>query len=358
MIQLKRENLLRADADAIVNTVNTVGVMGKGIALQFSKAFPENLVTYQRACKAGEVAIGKMLVVERTSLKGFERPRYIINFPTKKHWRQPSRLEYVQAGLDALVEELKQLGVSSVAVPPLGCGLGGLEWGEVLPLIERAAHQTPGIEWQVFEPAGAPNAATMPNRTARPQMTRSAAIILTLMDRYLVPSFEYPVSLLEIQKLVYFLKTTGVNLSRIQFRAAAYGPYSDEIAQILNRMDGHFILGYGDGQNKPDTPITIQPGAVDEARQFLAGNAELLAPLEQVAQLIEGYEDPYGMELLSSVHWVSTVEDIGALDDMDLAVKRVHSWNQRKAQTLRTEHIHCAWLHLKEQGWLANGLAH
>jgi len=356
MIELKRGNLLLADADALVNTVNTVGVMGKGIALQFSKAFPDNLSAYERACKANELEVGRMFVFERTGLEGFERPRYIINFPTKKNWRQPSRIEYIRAGLDALVEELNRLGISSVAVPPLGCGLGGLEWGEVLPLIEAAAQRTPNVSWQVFEPAGAPDAATMPNRTARPKMTRITATILALMDRYLVPGFDYPVSLLEIQKLVYFLVASGEKLPRINFRAANYGPYSDEVAHVLSRMDGHFILGYGDGHNRPETPITVQSDAIREAREYLAQDSSLRDSIERVAKLIEGYEDPYGMELLSTVHWVANIEDRAALDDIDLAVKKVHDWSPRKAKTLQAEHITCAWLHLKEWGWLAHGL--
>lgn len=358
MIELKKGNLLLADADAIVNTVNTVGVMGKGIALQFSKAFPENFAAYERACKAGEVEVGRMFIQEHSSLEK-SHPRFIINFPTKKHWRQPSRLEYVQSGLNALADDLKRLGIQSVAVPPLGCGLGGLSWTEVLPLIESAASRTPEITWQVYEPSGPPDAATMPNRTAKPKMTRSIAIIVALMDRYLIPGFDYPVSLLEIQKLVYFLNAVGEKLPRINFRAAAYGPYSDEVAHILNRADSHFILGIGDGQNKPNTPIILQPQAVKQANLLLENEPGLKASIERVAALIEGYEDPYGMELLSSVHWIATVHDVNAKEDMDSAVKGVHSWNQRKANTLRREHIHCAWLHLKDQGMLGLGeLAH
>ncbi|MBK9027719.1 MAG: macro domain-containing protein [Propionivibrio sp.] len=213
MIELTRGNLLLAKADAIVNTVNTVGVMGKGIALQFSKAFPENLVAYQRACKDGSVAIGKMLVQETSSLER-SLPRYIINFPTKKHWKQPSKLEYVEEGLNALVEELKRLGVRSVAVPPLGCGLGGLRWSEVLPRLIEAAQRTPDIKWLVYEPAGAPAATSMPNETVKPKMTRSIAIVIALIDRYLVPSFGYPVSLLEIH-------TASPNTAGVRSQTAA-----------------------------------------------------------------------------------------------------------------------------------------
>lgn len=354
MIELKRGNLLLAETDAIVNTVNTVGVMGKGIALQFSKAFPENFAAYERACKAGQIKIGQMFIHEFSSLER-SQPRYIINFPTKKHWRQPSRLEYIQEGLAALVGDIKRLGIRNVAVPPLGCGLGGLKWSDVLPLIEMAATQTSETTWQVYEPAGTPDASAMPNKTAKPKMTRSIAIIIALIDRYLVPGFDYPVSLLEIQKLVYFLNAVGAKLPRINFRAAAYGPYSEEVAHILNRADGHFVLGFGDGQNKPDTPISLRSGAIEEATELLNHEPSLGNSIERVAELIEGYEDPYGMELLSSVHWIVTVNDVEARDDMDRAVAGVHAWNERKSKVLRREHIHCAWLHLKEHGMLGFG---
>ena len=142
-------NLLNADVEALVNTVNTVGVMGKGIALQFKRRFPLNFEVYAGACSRGEVQVGRMLVVETTAFSG---PRFIINFPTKKHWREPSRLEYVSAGLTALVHEVKSRGIRSIAIPPLGCGNGGLSWSEVRPMIDRAVVQLPGVHVLVFSP--------------------------------------------------------------------------------------------------------------------------------------------------------------------------------------------------------------
>jgi O-acetyl-ADP-ribose deacetylase (regulator of RNase III) len=143
-------DLLAAAVDALVNPVNTAGVMGKGLALQFKKVFPDNFAAYARACKAGEVVTGRMHVVHRPA-----PPRFIFNFPTKQHWRQPSRLEYVRDGLVDLVARVRELAIHSLAVPALGCGNGGLDWNDVRPLIEQAFAAVPDVRVVLFEPTDA-----------------------------------------------------------------------------------------------------------------------------------------------------------------------------------------------------------
>jgi O-acetyl-ADP-ribose deacetylase (regulator of RNase III) len=157
MLQRAHGNLLHAETDAIVNTVNTVGVMGKGLALQFAEAFPENTRIYARACRAGEVRVGKMLVVERDVA-----PRFIVNFPTKQHWRSPSQLAWIEEGLTDLVAEVRARRIASIAIPPLGCGLGGLSWADVKPRIEAAFAALPDVRVLVYEPE-----APMEKRTKR-----------------------------------------------------------------------------------------------------------------------------------------------------------------------------------------------
>ena len=125
MIEYKTGNLLHEDAEALVNSVNCVGVMGRGIALQFKRAWPDNFRAYAAACRRGEVRPGRMFVFPTNQL---DNPKYIINFPTKRHWRSKSRLEDIRAGLEALAQEIRQRKIRSVAVPPLGSGLGGLPW--------------------------------------------------------------------------------------------------------------------------------------------------------------------------------------------------------------------------------------
>jgi len=153
MLEFKQGNLLEEDAEALVNAVNCVGVMGKGIALQFKQAFPENFQQYKKACDAKEVQPGRMFTVPTGKLFN---PKYIINFPTKRHWRDKSKIEDIQTGLKALVAEVQQLGITSIAIPALGCGNGGLDWVEVKPLIESAFVELPEVKVVVFEPTDAP----------------------------------------------------------------------------------------------------------------------------------------------------------------------------------------------------------
>lgn len=155
MIESTHGNLLEADAEALVNPVNCVGVMGKGLALHFKEVFPENFHVYERACRAGEVKPGHMLIVPTGASHG---PKYIVNFPTKRHWRGSSRIEDIDAGLGALVPEIRRLGITSIAVPPLGCGLGGLRWEDVRPRIEAALGQLSGVRVLLFSPEPAPTA--------------------------------------------------------------------------------------------------------------------------------------------------------------------------------------------------------
>jgi O-acetyl-ADP-ribose deacetylase (regulator of RNase III) len=149
MIQFRQGNLLEFDAEALVNPVNCVGVMGKGLALQFKNAFPDNFRQYKKACDAKEVRPGQMFTIATGSILN---PRYIINFPTKRHWKDPSRLKDIEAGLQALITELKDSSIKSVAIPSLGCGHGGLDWATVRPMIIEALSKVPDVDAVVFEP--------------------------------------------------------------------------------------------------------------------------------------------------------------------------------------------------------------
>ena len=348
MIELTRGDILEADVEAVVNTVNTVGHMGKGIALQFRKAYPENYEAYRKACDLGEVRPGRMFIYDRQS---FTNPRYIINFPTKRHWKGKSRMDDIESGLKALLKGVEEIGLRSVAVPPLGSGLGGLSWPDVRRRLEAAFAKKPDVRWIIYEPAGAPLATDMRNRTKRPRMTKARAAVLGLIKRYLVPGFDYPVSLVEVQKLIYFLKAAGEDFRRVRFAVSHYGPYADALRHMLDAMEGHFISGYGDGQNSPETPISLIEGAVAEAEQFLEEHLDTRRRFDRVAELIEGFESPYGMELLATVHWAATKEDPRAAIHPDAALAVVRSWNVRKAALMKTEHVHAAWTHLKDLGW-------
>lgn len=342
MVELAKGNILKADAEALVNTVNCIGHMGKGIALQFKKAFPDNFKAYERACRAEEVRPGKMFVFETGSILN---PKYIINFPTKRHWRGKSRIEDIESGLKALIEDVRRLSISTIGIPPLGCGLGGLRWSIVRPMIEKAFSSVPETTVLLYEPLGAPEAKTMPIGTKLPKMTVARALFIVLMKHYLRGA--YRLTLLEIQKLAYFLQEAGEPL-RLKYEAGFYGPYAHNLNKVLEVIEGHFTRGYGDTQ-KPDVEIELLPGASQKAGEFLEAQQESRARLGRVSELIEGFETPYGMELLSSVHWVAKHSDNPALSP-DEAVRKVHAWNNRK-RMFRPEHIHIAWRRLAEKNW-------
>ena len=347
MIELTKGNLLDAPAEALVNTVNTVGIMGKGIALQFKQAYPQMFRAYERDCKAGEVKLGKVEVFDLGGLAG--GPRWIINFPTKGHWRTGSRMADIETGLQDLVTTIKRLHIRSIAVPPLGCGNGGLDWNEVRPRIESAFAELPEVCVLVFAPGGVPEASAMPNRTARPKMTMGQAALIALMDRYLKGLLDPFVSLLEIHKLMYFLQAAGQPL-RLQYEAQDFGPYAKNLRQVLIRLEKHYTQGYGDGKDNPTKTIELLPGAVEEAETFLKDDAIIRQRMDRVVELIEGFEDPYGLELLSSVHWVMR-ENAEARESSESAAAAVHKWNPRKRRVMKKEHLLKAWQRLKEQSW-------
>lgn len=335
-------DLLATNAEALVNTVNTVGVMGKGIALQFKQAFPDNYSAYVAACKHGEVQIGKMFVVHRE-----DTPRLIINFPTKRHWKGNSRIEDIKSGLKALIEVVKKEHIKSIAVPPLGCGNGGLDWAEVRPLIEQAFSEVPDVKVQLFYPEGAPKAVEMKIATKRPNMTPGRAVILEVLSRYVLP--EYRLTLLEIQKLAYFMQEAGEPL-RFEFQKQQYGPYAENLHHVLQTMEGHFVRGYGDRSR--DVSLELYPEAVKEAGTFLASETNTQQRLSRVTSLIEGYETPYGLELLSTVHWVVMHDSVPqGRETPDNVTGAVHAWNEHKRRTFAPHRIVTAWRRLKEEGW-------
>lgn len=349
MIETAEGNLLEAPVEALVNTVNTVGVMGKGIALQFKQAYPAMFRAYERACKAGDVQLGKVHVFDMGGLAG--GPRWIINFPTKGHWRAGSRKADIESGLQDLVATIHRLNIRSLAVPPLGCGNGGLDWAEVQPMINSALGQLPNVRVLVFAPGKTPTASSMPNRTQRPKMTVGQAALIALIDRYLKGLLDPFISLLEIHKLMYFLQAAGQPL-RLRYEAKEFGPYATNLRQVLIGLEGHYTQGYGDGDDSPSQVIELLPNAVDEALAFLQEDAQIHERMNRVVDLISGYEDPVGLELLSSIHWVMCHNPDAVLSP-EIAANAVQEWSDRKRRMLKREHLTKAWKHLSSKGWAA-----
>lgn len=345
MIRYTQGDILKAEVEALVNTVNCVGVMGRGIALQFKQAFPANFKAYAAACQRGEVQPGRMFVFDTGQLTV---PRYIINFPTKRHWRGKSRIEDIETGLAALVEEIRSHHIRSIAIPPLGSGLGGLDWAEVRPRIERALATLPEVEAIIFEPGGASADIRRNQSSDVPKMRPGRAALVSLMNRYLAALLDPTITLLEVHKLMYFLQTAGEPL-RLRYVKGTYGPYAENLRHVLREIEGHLITGYADGGDVPEKPLRLVPGAVSDAEVFLKTHVGTHERLEQVARLVEGFETPYGLELLATVHWVVAQE--GARELTDIA-HRVHEWNQHKRQFTPAQ-IELAAQRLRSQGWIS-----
>jgi len=344
MIKYKTGDIFQEEVEAIVNTVNCVGVMGRGIALQFKKRFPENFKVYVTACKQKEVIPGKMFVYETASLID---PKYVINFPTKRHWRGASRMEDIVTGLQDLAEVITKLNIKSIALPPLGCGLGGLEWNEVRACIKTTLSYLTNVEIIVFEPKGAPEAEKMLISRKVPNMTPGRAALVGLVHLYLSGLLDPFVSLLEVHKLMYLLQESGEPLCLI-YQKNIYGPYAENLRHVLNAVEGHMLSGYADGGDRPDKELKLVPGAYEDATKFLQEHPQTMQHFDKVSELVEGFESPFGMELLATVHWIATKENAQSKDQV---IEKVHLWNERKKQ-FSPRQIKIAYTTLAEKGWL------
>jgi O-acetyl-ADP-ribose deacetylase (regulator of RNase III) len=343
MIEYRTGDILAEDAEALVNTVNCVGIMGRGVALRFKEAFPENFRAYRSACRLGQVEPGRLFVFATGKLTG---PRYVINFPTKRHWRGKARIEDIEKGLEALVGEVRSRAIRSLAIPPLGAGLGGLDWAVVRPRIEEAILALPEIRVVVFEPHLARPPRTKTKRAAVPEMTPGRAALVGLVDRYRAGLLDPFITLLEVHKLMYFMQEAGERL-RLRFVEAPYGPYAENLRHVLRAMEGYYVSGYGEGGDHPEKTLELVPGAVADARATLAGRPETKAHFERVCQLVEGFESSFGLELLSTVHWLVSRGQPASDDEL---VQRFYAWAPGKCQFSRQQ-ILLARKVLTEKGW-------
>jgi len=305
MITYTQGNLLDADVEAVVNTVNTVGVMGKGIALMFKEAFPENYKAYEAAAKRKEIRIGHMFVTERRELIG---PRWIVNFPTKKHWRQPAKIEWIVEGMRDLKRVIIEKQIRSIAVPPLGCGNGGLDWNDVRPKIEATLKELQDVKIIAYEPTL--KYQNVAKRSGVEKLTPARALVAELVRRYWVLGIEC--SLLEIQKLAWFLERNMQRMADpdpldLRFVANRYGPYAERLMHLLNGLDGSYLhCGKRIRDAGPFDVIWFDDSRKDHLGAYLAsGEAKIYRDaLEATAELIDGFESPLGLELLATVDWL------------------------------------------------------
>lgn len=342
MINYKSGNILKDDAEAIVNTVNCVGVMGKGLALQFKKAFPSNFQQYKAACDAKQVRIGEMYITEYGDMLG---SKYIINFPTKEHWKGKSKYEYVELGLDDLVRNIHNYKIKSLAIPPLGAGLGGLDWTVVKKMILSKLSSIDDLELNIYEPNGGPSAKNIIINTKVPNMTRGRALLLKLLSIY--SSKGYECTKVEVQKLAYFLQESGVDL-KLEYKPHHFGPYADNLNHVLSHIDGHFISGYGDRVAK--SKISIINNSLESAEEFLSSEPEYQAAINRVKCLIDGYETPLSIEILATVHWVIKHEGYDA-SNFESIKDFIYTWNDHKA-SIKEKYLRKALAQLQSNCWV------
>jgi O-acetyl-ADP-ribose deacetylase (regulator of RNase III) len=318
MIRFTRGNLLDSEAQALVNTVNEIGVMGKGIALMILESFPSSSKTYMAAASRGEIHVGNMFVTPTDELIG---PRWIIHFPTKKHWRHPSRMEWIRDGLRDLARVIREKDLKSIALPPVGCGSGGLEWTRVRHEIELALKELRDVDIVVYEPSA--DYHNSPKKVEAVELTPARAMIAEIVRRYGVLGLGC--TLIEVQKLAWFLKRNIDRLRledplQLKFVADKYGPYSDKVRHLLKTLDGSYLhCEKRLADTRAFESIWFDSGKRAAVEKYLASEIDesYVQAVDRTAKLIDGFESPLGMELLGTVDWllfaqkrIPTVESI------------------------------------------------
>jgi O-acetyl-ADP-ribose deacetylase (regulator of RNase III) len=354
MISYTQGNLLDARVEALVNTVNTVGVMGKGIALMFKEQYGRNFDLYAAACKAKKVKVGQMFVTETGELDG---PRWIINFPTKDHWKGNSRLEWVESGLEDLKRVLRERKIRSVAIPPLGAGNGGLDWPTVKARIDAALSELEDVEVVVFEPTN--KYQNVAKRAGVQKLTPARALVVEAVRRYWVLGMEC--SLLEVQKLAWFLERSLKHLGlrndlKLNFVAHRYGPFAPNLNHLLNSLDGSYLRS--DKRIADAGPLDVI--GFDDARKelvqgYLKSEAKDVVPaLELASQVIDGFESPFGMELLASMDWL--LSRVGVAPEVPALLQGLADWpadgaagaGKRKSELFDERSVRIALQHLRD----------
>lgn len=341
MIKYIKGNLLASSAEALVNTVNTVGVMGKGIALQFKNRFPHNYKVYRDACKKGTFKTGEVLVVSEGDLLN---QKIIINFPTKAHWKAPSKYEYVTSGLDALKKAIEKHGIRSIAIPPLGCGNGGLEWAKVKKLMEDALGELDCII-EIFTPNDEIKAILQKEETPKQvKLTPARAMLLYLMFQY--EAMGEQSSLFVANKLAYFLQRSGENL-RLKFQPHHYGPYSVQLNHVLLHLNGVYLKGLEQNVAKSFEPLILNYNKLQEIEAYIEKQLtyEQRQRLENVLKLLRGFESTFSLELLATVDFLSSKDSNESVEDI---VKDISNWGERKAKLFKGKYVNIAYDQLQK----------
>ncbi len=339
MINFLTGDLLKANTEALVNTVNTVGVMGKGIALQFREAFPHNNKIYVQACKNKELAPGKLLPVWDSNL--LYGKKLIINFPTKIHWRQPSKYEYIEQGLQSLRALIEKENIKSIAIPPLGAGNGGLDWAKVKPMITEALQDLP-VEVQIYEP----NAAIkeiLQKQAIKKTVELTPARASLLYSLFAFESFGEYSSLFAANKLAYFLQRMGQSL-KLDFKRYHYGPYAIGVEKVLYYLNGIYLKGLEQGQAKPFESLQLNYEKWDSVNEYVQGMAlEDKNRLNQMLVFLKNFTSELSLEILATVDFILAENPGYTVDEV---MTSIAGWNMRKKELFRRESVERAYNHL------------
>jgi O-acetyl-ADP-ribose deacetylase (regulator of RNase III) len=340
MISFRTGDLLQTEAEALVNTVNTVGVMGKGIALQFKEAFPNNNKAYMAVCKRGELAPGKLFAMWDSNLHSGRK--FIINFPTKVHWRHPSKYEYIELGLDALRELLVSENIKSVAIPPLGSGNGGLDWKKVKPMILSKLADLE-VEVLVYEPNMAIKTLLQQKETHKDvHLTPARAALLYALFAF-ESMGEYS-SLFAANKLAYFLQRKGQQFN-LDFKPHFYGPYAVGVEKVLYHLNGVYLKGMEQGQAKPFEPLQLNYEKWNEVNEYVNKKLSIedAQRVKGLIRFLSGYTSELSLEILASVDFIlAQYPNYSAAE----VTKAISAWNSRKKQLFKQEHIAAAYDYL------------
>ncbi|MFD0795249.1 macro domain-containing protein [Mucilaginibacter litoreus] len=335
-------NLLDAPTEALVNTVNTVGVMGKGIALQFKLLYPHNFDVYSLACKNKLLVPGKVLVVKDRTKEG---EKTIINFPTKTDWFRKSSYEYIESGLKDLVRVIRDSKIKSIAIPPLGCGNGGLNWGRVKSLIEKYLSEVADVEVLIYLPNDNVK-QLLKNETAKNNVNLTASRAILLYSMFYYESLGESSSLFIANKLTYFLQRLGEkSFQKLKFEAHFYGPYSVQVEHMLQNMNGKYIKGLEQMQVTAFEPLELQYNTVDEISNYVKNelSIEQQEIVKQLIKLIDGYQSALSLEVLASIDFIKKQHPGIKKEE---AINKIYQWSDRKRKLFQPKFIDIAWEHL------------
>ncbi len=343
-MQYIKGNLLEADTEALVNTVNTVGVMGKGIALQFKEMFSHNYKVYLTACKNGTLVPGKLLAVKDQTLEG---EKLIVNFPTKSEWFKKSQYDYIESGLQELCKLIVEQNIKSIAIPPLGCGNGGLKWDKVKPMIEKYLSGLQDVDIIVYEPnEQVKQILKAQNSKRETKLSPAKAMLLYTMFYY--DSLGENTSLFIANKLAYFLQRLGESsLKSLKFTAHHYGPYSVQVEHMVHDLNGKFIKGLEQMEAKAFEPLELQYDKLQEVSDYVKGELSLQQRniIRQLTKLIDGYQSALSLEILATVDFIKK-QNPGI--SKEHAIIKIKNWSERKSQLFQDKYLDIAWQHLDE----------